>query len=353
MLISIGILAYNESEMIEATLASLFMQTVFQNNFIDSDLFFEIIIVPNGCNDDTAGKARSVLQRLVDSSGCKNITWKIEEITEAGKSKAWNRYIHEFSSLNAEIIVMMDSDIEFGEDQTIENCVKTLLDDQHAVVVVDQPLKDAFKKTNQTLIQKMSLAVSKSASGGAVYISGQFYCARANKLREIWMPSGLPVEDGFLYAMIVTDCFRQLVDTTRVVRAQQASHYFETLTSPSEIFKHELRLVIGNALNCYLTWDLLHFATDPKGPGAGVAICNHIARDPLWFNLLMENAVKNRGFWVLPRGSLFRKFSGITKGKGLEKLKKFAVSLVGFFFDLPVLVAANHIIKRKQALGFW
>lgn len=354
MLISIGILAWNEADVIEATLTSLFAQTALHGPVGDvSGATWEIIVVPNGCSDDTADRASRVLERLVTDTGRADIAWAVRELSEAGKSNAWNRYVHDFSSPAAEMIVMIDADIEFGEAETISNSVAALLADSHAVVAVDQPLKDAVRKPRMSLLERLSVAASRATTGGAPAISGQFYCAYASALRQIWMPRGMPVEDGFLRAMIVTDCFRMPADDRRIIRAANASHYFETLMLPRAIFRHEVRLVIGNALNCYLTWDMLHFATDPEGPGAGVLIRNRMARDPRWYAVLIDNAIRNHGWWVLPRGMLFRRFSGARRNHGVGRLKWLVIAVAGFLFDLPVFLAANRKLKRGNGIGYW
>ncbi|MGH7106292.1 MAG: hypothetical protein ACREFT_07260, partial [Acetobacteraceae bacterium] len=179
---------------------------------------------------------------------------------------------------------------------------------------------------------------------------GQFFAARAEALRRIWMPKGLSVEDGFLGAMLVTNCFREAEDRARIIRAPAASHYYETLSSIGAIFRHELRLVIGTALNCYLLWDFLHFATDPTGDGAGELIRRHLERDPAWYEKLMVNSIRARGWWVLPGGMLFKRFAG---RKGRLDVKWLLKALVGFALDLPVCLAANRRIKRLDAIGYW
>lgn len=354
MLISIGILAWNEADVIETTLASLFEQTALHGPVGDvAGTTWEIVVVPNGCSDDTAARSGRALERLIADTGRSDIAWAVRELAEPGKSNAWNRYVHDFSSPAAEMIVLIDADIEFGEAETISSSVAALLADPHAIVAVDQPLKDAVRKTRMTLIERLSIAASRATAGGAPAIAGSFYCARAVALREIWMPRGLPIEDGFLRAMVVTDCFRRPADDRRIIRAPNASHYFETLTSLRAIFRHEVRLVIGNALNCYLTWDLLLFATDPEGPGAGVLIRNRMARDPRWYPTLIDNAIRNHGWWVLPRGMLFRRFSGTRRNHGMGLLKWLAVAVAGFLLDLPVFLAANRKLKSGKAIGYW
>lgn len=354
MLISIGILAWNEEDVIETTLNSLFLQTALQCTSIDlSDVQWEIIVVPNGCSDNTADLAKQTLMKLVAQTSNKNITFAVNELSESGKSNAWNHYIHEFSSKHADFFLMIDADIEFGESETILNTLKALSENSHALVAVDLPLKDVVKKSKKTLLEWISVTASGVSTVGSPAISGQFFLARAEALRQIWMPKGLSVEDGFLRAMIITDCFRSPVDESKVIRAENATHYYETLTSIRAIFKHELRIVIGTSLNCYFIWDFLLFATDPVGPGAGILIRNQIKKNPSWYPTLIENSIRNHGFWVLPQGMIFRRFSKFKNKHGLELVKSAIVIFAGFLLDLPVFIAANRRLKKGGTIGYW
>lgn len=354
MLISIGILAWNEEDVIETTIASLFRQSAFQGPTSDlPEAQWEIIIVPNGCSDDTAAIARRVLADMIGHIDGQKIAFAVHELEEPGKSNAWNHYIHEFSNKHAELILMMDADIEFGEAETISNTVKALWKNPGAVVAVDLPLKDVNRKPNKTLVEWVSAMASRASTHGPPAISGQFFCARADALRQIWMPKGLPVEDGFLRAMIVTDCFRSAVDNRKIIRAENATHYFEALTSFGAIFRHELRLVIGTALNCYFTWDFLMFATDPSGPGAGVLIRNWNEKDPSWYTRFIDNSIRSRGFWVLPGGMLLRRISRFKPNRGLGLVKWVVLVTAGFLLYLPVVMAANRRLKKGGVIGYW
>lgn len=354
MFISIGILAWNEEDVIETTLVSLFRQSVFLDKAGSlPDVEWEVIVVPNGCSDGTAAVARRVLGNLAGQTGDQKIAFAVHELNEPGKSNAWNHYIHEFSSRQSDLILMMDADIEFGEAETISNTVKALLQNPQAEVAVDMPLKDVVKKANKTPIEWLSATASRVTTEGSPAISGQFFCARANALRQIWMPKGLAVEDGFLRAMIVTDCFRSAVDEGKIIRAKNATHYYETLSSLRSIFRHELRIVIGTAVNCYFTWDFLLFATEPSGHGAGVLIRNQIEKDPTWYPRFIDNSIRNHGFWVLPRGMLFRRFSRLKYYRGLGLMKGIVVVTLGFLLDLPVFIAANHRLKKGGVIGYW
>jgi glycosyltransferase involved in cell wall biosynthesis len=354
MKVSIGMLAYNEAAGIKVTIASLLSQSVFQKPSQSLGISeWELIVVPNGCTDNTADVAASNLQDLVGKLSGVKIVWSVKSLTEGGKSNAWNQYIHSLSNREADIIVMMDSDIEFGHVDTIFNCVHELQTNVHARVVVDLPIKDFAKKPDKNWLEKISDRSSKMQLEGRVGLSGQFYCAHSKTLREVWMPKGLSGEDGFLNGMIATDLFRTEPDSRRVVRAKNASHYYEGLTSLRSIFHHELRMVIGTCMNCYFMWDFLKFATLPTGNGAGGYIKTQLDSNPNWYRQTIENQIRNRGLFVIPRDMLLRRFR-VLKGVGpLEALRRLPVALCALLLDIPIFLLANRKIKNGSALGFW
>lgn len=354
MIVSIGMLAWDEETGIAQTIQSLFQQSVFSSHPQGLHVaHWELIIVPNGCSDATATVASEALALCLSNLPIKNVTGSVIELSEAGKSNAWNHYIHDFSRRDADIFVMVDSDIEFDHPDTILNSIQLLIDNPQCSVVVDTPLKDFTKKQRRTFFEELSLKCSNETFTRDTGIAGSFYCSRTQTLRNVWMPKGLSGEDGFLRAMIVTDCFRSAVAPSRVARAENASHFYEGLTQPKAIFKHELRMVIGTALNCYFTWDFLKFATDPKGAGAGHLIRNCLEHDPDWYKTYIQNEIKNRGWWVLPRGMLFRRFSGFRDFPLRKKLKRMPFASLTFLFDLLVFLVANRRLKKSGAIGFW
>lgn len=354
MKISIGMLAWNEEERIAQAIQSLFQQSVFSLRWNELSVDdWELIVVPNGCTDNTKKVASDALARCMASLQGKNVSVSVVDVAEPGKSNAWNRYIHDFSRQDADLVIMVDSDIEFDHPDTVFNSVKLLVDVPGCVVAVDKPLKDFIKKVRRSLIEKLSLHFSNERFERDPGIAGSFYCARGPAIRNIWMPKGLPGEDGFLKSMLVTDCFRSEVDLSRIARAENASHFYEGLSGPRAIFNHELRMVIGTALNCYFTWDFLKFATDPRGPGAGQLIRNWLENDPNWYRKFIANEIRNRGWWVLPRGLVFRR---LTRLRGIafhHLIKRLPLALIAFLFDLLVCFAANRRLKNGKAIGYW
>jgi glycosyltransferase involved in cell wall biosynthesis len=350
VIVSIGMLARNEAARIAQTLRSLFEQSVFSAGGPTlPEAQWELIVVPNGCSDATAEVARAALAQLKPAQ----VSASVIEVHASGKSNAWNRYVHEFSRKDADFILMLDADIEFGHPDTIRNSIEELAANPSADVVVDRPLNSIARKETRTLLESIRIKLSRSRFDGPPGIAGSFYCARAAVLRGIWMPLGLAAEDGFLRDMVITNLFRSEVDFGKVVRARDASHFYEATPDLAQTFKHELRIAIGTALNCYLAWDFLKFATDPKGPGAGMLIKNCIEHDPDWYRKYIDNEIMQRGWWVLPKGMVFRSFERLRDLTLPNRVKRMPLVVPLFLFDLAVCVAANNLLKKREAVGFW
>jgi glycosyltransferase involved in cell wall biosynthesis len=352
MRISIGILAYNEEAKIAGTIRSLLAQSAFVDA-VEAVETWSIIVVANGCTDRTAHVALEALQAVVPHVRTRSLEARVESLVERGKSNAWNEFVHRLAAPDTDIFVLVDSDIEFGHPDTVRNSIKTLRDNENARVVVDLPLKDTHRKSRRGLLERILTRMPTATAESDPAIAGSFYCARASALREIWMPLGLSVEDGFLHAMIVTDCFREPPAAGRVLRAQNASHYFEALTTVRALVRHEERLVIGTTLNCWLCWDTLSFVTPPDGPGAGHLIRALNESRPNWYRDMMTNLVANQGRRVVPRGVVARRFRGWSTESGVTRVRQLPFRALAVMFDVLVFWLADRKLRAGVGIGYW
>jgi glycosyltransferase involved in cell wall biosynthesis len=349
--VTVGILAYNESAAIARTIASLFAQSVFNGR--GADMQWEVVVVPNGCKDDTHIRAEQALQAACASRS--GVTWRVVSLERAGKSHAWNKLVHEIAAPDTDAFVMIDADIEFGHIDTLFNCLQRLRSDTHARAVVDLPLKDFHRKDNRSLLEKLSLRASEKRVADAAMpgISGQFYVMWAQRMRTIWMPLDLSVEDGFLHAMVITDNFRSAPDYTRVVRAADASHYYEGLTRVRDILNHEVRLAVGTVLNAYLCWDMLLFMTPRDGPGAGEVVRRLNAQDPTWYRRMMANQIEIRGWRAISLKYLRQRLPAWRSQPPLRRLRRLPATLALLAFEALVLWRANRKLVSGNAVGYW
>jgi glycosyltransferase involved in cell wall biosynthesis len=360
--ISIGVLAYNEAKAITVMLDSLKQQSIFRPSpDRECEYAVEVVVVPNGCVDQTATVAEQCLQHFVldnqttavgDSriQAQTQITTRVETIPEAGKSNAWNRYVHEFAHPNADYLFLVDADIYLNEPQTLERMLENLINSPSAWVAIDRPIKDVQLRQPQTVMQSMSAQISDE-DGSGKGITGQLYCATAAKLRQIWMPPGLSVEDGFLRAMILTDRFTGPENFDRIVYTPNATHVYEAYTGLYSLLRHEKRIVIGTIVNQFL-FDYF-WANCRPDMDAGTIVREFNRQDPHWVAKLIEQGKRDRGWWLLHKDHTFRRLANLRRYSGFGKLKRLPIELVASFADWLVFYKANRSVRSGQGLGYW
>src|SRR5438874_7356264 len=114
---SIGIIAWNEEEAIQATLESLWQQSLFAQ-LRRRGLRAEIICVANGCTDRTAELARLFFEKIKDEPLRAAVSCRVVELSERGKNNAWKVYVPSFSAANAARLILMVADIVSHVDET-------------------------------------------------------------------------------------------------------------------------------------------------------------------------------------------------------------------------------------------
>lgn len=350
--IALAIFAHNEESAIARMLESLSEQSVFEKPTFKLSLH----CLPNGCSDRTADVARSVLQKLWPEDLNRigdGVTWQVIEYAEPGKSRTWNRFVHEVLPEDCDYVFFLDGDIWFPQRDTLALVLARAIHDDHAHVVVDVPRKHLEFDRRPGLLGRMSLSATRFTrkTRRQAAIAGSLYCARAAFVRSVWMPEGLSGEDGFLKAMAITDLFTRAPDPERVVCEPSAYHVYLAYTKPLEVFRHEVRLAIGTTLNCYLCWDF--FAKTDLGCDAGEYIRRRNADDPGWYKVFVREEAARRGWWKLPRASLTRQFRGLKTTNGLGMLRLLPGAVLRFLLDVPTLLRANSLIRRGEGVGFW
>ncbi len=354
MKISIGMLAYNEAQRIAETIRRVFAQTLLLDPPAHVALI-ELVVVPNGCKDDTAGVARQAIRdelaKLPETMRSR-VSARVEELAQAGKSNAWNEFIHRIGDQQADAVLMLDSDIAFNH----EHCFRLLLDKLHAVptawCAVGRPLKDVAFKREKSVLDRVSLMASSSSATGPATIAGSMYLIRGEIVRRIWMPVGLLTEDGFLRAMLITEFFTNPnQNPDRVVREERASQIFEAVKSPSGVFKHARRLLVGARINACVYDKLWNLPKGPEGQpleDAGAWSKRQHDNNPQWLQALVRERIGGKGWWVMQPGLILDRFHRVLKKPLPNKLAHLPVAAGLFPFDLAVLLSANRAVRRGE-----
>lgn len=351
MKISIGMLAYNEEKTIKSTVQHILKQDIFKRSEFDKVQF---LIVANGCTDRTVMVVQEVINNSEINSTVSLQNIRVDKIETAGKSNAWNIYVHELSWQDADYLILIDADIELSDEGSLTRLVEQLIDIPEAAVSIDIPRKDIEKKHKINALEKISLLLSKVDSQKRKAISGQLYCIKGDDARQIYIPIGLPVEDGFLAAMIETDNFTRVEGLSRITVAESVSHYFQALVSPIELFRHEKRLMIGSTINSMIYNHLWTNVTD-KNKHAGILIRDLNVTEPNWLAVLIEQYKENRGFWFVPKALCLKhlrnwKNSALTLPR---KLLRLPIVLVATLALIYLALDVNFFFRTKNGLGHW
>jgi hypothetical protein len=348
MKISIGMFAYNEAARIGETIRAVFAQTLVCK-MPERVQLVELVVVPNGCKDDTAGVSRRViaeeLAKLSDDVRGR-VSARVEELGEPGKSNAWNQFVHRLSDRSADAVLMLDSDIAFNHEYCFVMLLEKLEKSPEAWCVVGRPLKDIALKKDKSIVDRISLLGSASTATGPATIAGSMYLIRGAIVRRIWMPVGLLTEDGFLRAMLITEFFSNKTERPdRIVREERASQIFEAVKNPSGLFKHARRLLVGARINACVydrLWNL------PEGEDAGDWAERQQRANPNWLKELVRERIAGKGWWVMQRGLLMDRFHRVLRKPMPRKLAHLPVAIAAFPFDLAVLLSANRAVRRGE-----
>ena len=338
--VTLAIIARNEAGHIGRTIASLAEQDLFARPGPAPDL----VVLANGCSDNTIEVAReAVAQRMAG----KLRRAELVDTPVGGKSRAWNRVVHELAAPDTDLFLFLDADIELAGADVCRHLIEQLVNDGHAVACTGHPVKRIARKARKSLVERMSLDVSEASRVDRA-INGSLYCAYASALRPIWLPEPTPGEDGFLNAMIHTRGFSAPMDRNLVTQLERVTHFYEPAPL-NRIVAHEQRMVIGTAVNI---WLFEHFmAMDPSEP-VGPLIGRRNAGHPGWVGAVVRERTGSRA-WVVPRALLFWRMPKVSPRQPLASLRRLPLGLAATAFSFVVALLANRRLKQEGAAGYW
>jgi len=345
MMVSIGILAHNEESDIGNVIRDIGLQKLLRND----NLTLQIHIVANGCVDATVRVAKEAL--FDDSFRKKNITTFVHNIQQSGKSNAWNQLIHTFVSPNTEFIFLLDADIRIPEDTTLQLLLDGLVRSEIARVAVDSSVKDLSLTASKSLQEWVIVNASGTAHDARKALAGGLYCARFDVLKGIWMPIGLPGEDGFLRAMILTSNFTEDENSDRLIFVEGARHIFESEKNIRDVFHHNIRLAIGTGINVLL---FKHFRQClSKDADVVDYIRKRNAADPNWINEIIASRIGQGRYLLMDKSFIFRRLKWLRTLSVYDQLRKFPIVLLGSIFDLALFFTANYLMRKGVGAGYW
>ena len=320
--VDVGVFAHNEAAGIAAMVAELARQT-WQG--IDA----RIVILCNGCTDDTAARALS-------AGGV-----EVVDLAEGGKSRTWNRFVHGLSRRDADILIMADADIQMPDAGGMAALAQDLAARPDLAVLNSRPVKDiAYRPVGLSALDRIIAAAGGGLDDWRTAICGQLYAIRADVARRYHLPIGLPVEDGFLRAMVLTDALTNDGDIRLIDGADMFHIYASERTIPA-LIRHQTRIVIGSAINAAAFADLRSLAPELRHAALARA-----AGDDGWLAAMLARQLPRLPFGYVPVHFLTKRLSRMT-------LRRLPITLAGFFFDAIVYAIAQIRMARGVGAGFW
>jgi glycosyltransferase involved in cell wall biosynthesis len=353
VVVSIGMMAWNEEDSIQATLESLFRQSVFEKLSARHEQC-EILVLANGCTDRTVAVARDYFERMErEHPWVSGFTARVIDIPEPGRNNAWNRFVHEFSAVETRFITLMDADIVFHHRDTIFNLMHTMEQRPGVSATSGKQVKSIVFKPHKTVWERLSLATSAMTGTIEGQISGQLYCLRARVARNLYLPRDLSAnDDGFFKAAICTDFFSQPLDPARITRAPDAVNIYDAYLSPREILNNQKRQMIGQT-GVHVLLDYVRRLSFEDRQNLAATLRQLEARDPDWLKRLIQDHVRTRPFfWQLFPGLLTFRFRRCLRLPGLKKITHLPAAFAGFVVTV-IACSRAHRALRHGLTQYW
>lgn len=342
MRLNVGIFAHNEESSIQKMLADLMSQDIF----MQENISIIVHILANGCTDNTVGISRKFIQ----SKNFQDLIL-IHDIAESGKSRTWNSFVHKISDKGCEYLMFMDADISLPESHSLRYLLEFLNGRPDLVACPSRPVKSlSFQEGRQlSLHERFILASSGMLDDWRHSIAGSLYVVRRAFLDNIFMPIGLPVEDGYLHAVIQTDAFRSEGQIkSRIDAPNGVYHVFESETSILNIIRHQARLVIGSSIN-FLVFDYIRVKNEKEK----VFNFEIFVRDEMFIKKLISEKLPDKRFGFIPFHFLTKRLTKFSNDKKTRSIDQYLILSAAFAFDAIVYVYAQYLMFRGKGYGFW
>lgn len=339
MKIDIGIFAYNEEQNISHIIKQVAKQSILNN----PDMSVRIVILANGCIDQTVNNAQKAIKEL---SNIDTTSFEVLDLPFKGKAKTWNHFVHQICRSQSNYLVFMDADITLHSPSTIFDMINRIDGDTNTLVVSSHAIKDLkLTKRQLTLVEKIISSSGASAEDYAHSICGQLYAAKKSAIENIFMPCGLPVEDGYLRAMILTNSFEEPEKFTKIESTSEIWHSYESISTIKELIQHQTRIVIGSAINSMI----FEIISSQKTPQDKINLTQTFYVNELWLQGVLKQNLPKLPYGYVPFHFLVKRLQS-TK---LNRISKIPKILIGFIFDCVVYINATIKMARGKGANHW
>ena len=341
--VDLGIFAHNEERNIQTVIKDILHQDLVH----DVRHSLRILVLANGCSDHTVSAAQAAVRAA--NTG---VTIDVIDLKQGGKSRTWNEFVHELSRSDAGFLIFADADIRLPDPTTLSRLLAFIEERPSIDAASSRPVKDIdFFPQRLSLTEKLISAGGGTLGDTRHAICGQLYVMRAETARVLHVPIGLPVEDGFVRHALITDTFSAPIKLEAVDQSEDIFHIYGSERHIMSLVRHQVRIVIGGAVNAALFEHLLGISLRNGKQSTRIEL-SQAAVDPNWLTRVLTSRLPDRRFGWIPWRFLFSRLTNYTRVANFS-MKRTAVTVLGFLFDLTVYVVAHVKMARGRGAGYW
>jgi hypothetical protein len=250
----------------------------------------------------------------------------------------------------AEVLIFVDADIEFTAPDCLKRLALGLVARPELWVLNSQPVKDIVARPEGLgPLDKIIAAAGGGLDDWKTAICGQLYAMPAVRARRFHLPIGLPVEDGFLRAMVLTDALTGPEEFSRIDGLDGLSHLYASERRLPALIRHQTRIVIGSAIN-FAAFEALRSLPGPERR----AELTRAAADEGWLVRAIRARLPGWPFGFVPLHFLTKRLQRLwSHPRDFLRPKRVFLAVMGFGFDAIVYVLAQYRMARGTGAGHW
>lgn len=343
--LDLAIFAHDEAERIGDLLGDLAVQDIFACEKI----YLHALILCNGCRDDTVARARAAIAVLPARIAAQI---RVLDLPEGGKSRTGHRFIHTLSRPEAGLLCFMDADIRLPRPDTLRRMAEALSQRPDLRVFTSRPVKDLDHEGTRKGAGLMGRLIAAGGGGLSDWrrsICGQLFMIRAGAARRIGLPVGLPVEDGFIKAMVTTDLLTDLAGHDCIDGDPEIFHVYGSIRDLAGLLRHQTRIVIGSAVNTAL---FTHLARETRTEPEAHALLMRAATDEGWLARILRAELPRRPYGYVPWSFATKRWHRYRQAGG-RGVKPLLMALAGTGMDGLVWIMASVRMARGTGAGHW
>ncbi|MFV0291825.1 MAG: glycosyltransferase, partial [Paracoccus sp. (in: a-proteobacteria)] len=341
--LDIAVFAHNEEGQISALISDLSQQDILADENYD----LRILILANGCSDNTVATTRQAVDRSHPALAQRVSIFDLEK---GGKSRTGHQFIHELSRQDAGFLGFMDADIRLPNHDTLRRMMETLNGRHELQVFTSRPVKDVhYNRLKTGIIGRLIAAGGGGLTDWRKSICGQLFIVQAGAIRRVGLPAGLPVEDGFFRAMLLTNLLSQPEDLSLIDGDPEIFHIYESITSLGELIQHQTRIVMGSAVNAALFQKIRRDApTEPQAHELLMAA----AQNDAWLGNTIRAELPHKPYGYVPHKFMTNRWHRYRTG-AKRGIKNTLIMLLGSAFDALIWLNATRKMRKGAGAGHW